>query len=242
MDAAGNVSLTNTVKILGVLAPASLSGYTATLKPAVGKQELVVTWGDDTWSQAGVGSDTNANDYCAGNYTYLQTGPNTAVLTNVDIGMLSALGTTNVTTVNLTFTGVTTANYAWTNDNESGSGTMTFSPVSNLVPASLAGRTIQFNNSNGSAAGTESLANDGSFTQTKAGIVTGSGTWTLTQCSPTVAIFQQNFTDSGEAGAVSYAEMTFTGTTTGTVFYSYYLNPALGINPDHFHFGTFKIQ
>ena len=50
MDVAGNMSLTNTVKFLGVVAPASLSGYQATLKPSVGKQGLVVTWGDDTWA------------------------------------------------------------------------------------------------------------------------------------------------------------------------------------------------
>ena len=51
-----------------------------------------------TWAQTGSGSDMNANDYSAGTYTYIQTGPQTALLTNVDIGMMSALGTTNVTT------------------------------------------------------------------------------------------------------------------------------------------------
>ena len=151
VDAAGNVSVTNEVKILGVLAPESLSGYAATVKRSGGGSNVVVTWGDSTWSQTGTGNDTNADDYCAGSYTYMQTGPNTAVLTNMDIGMLSRLGTTNVTTVNLTFISATSANCAWTNENGSGTGTMTFSQVSNLVPATLAGETIQYYSSNGAA-------------------------------------------------------------------------------------------
>ena len=240
MDEAGNVSLTNMVKILGVLAPASLSGYSATLKPAVGKQQLVVTWGDDTWSQAGVGSDTNANDYCAGGYTYLQTGPNTAVLTNEDIGMLSALGTTNVTTVNLTFTSVNTANYVWTNDNESGSGTMTFSPVSNLVPATLAGKTVQIF-AKTTLITTIAFANDGTFTKTNSN-ANYYGNYTFTQYSPTVAIIQLNHTDPNEYGAAEYLEFDFTSATAGQGFGSYYTSPIYGSNPDDFGLGTFKLK
>ena len=82
----------------------------------------------------------NANDYSAGTYTYPQTGPNRA---NDERGHRDdeRAGTTNVTTVNLTFTSATAANYAWTNENGSGQGTMKFSKVKNLVPASVAGQT-----------------------------------------------------------------------------------------------------
>ena len=165
MDAAGNVSATNETKFLGVLAPASLAGYEALLKPNGSKTNLIMTWGDGTWAQAGLASDTNANDYAAGTNDYLPTGLATAVLTNMDIGMFSALGVTNVTTVNLTFTSANGASYAWTNENDSGTGTMTITPISNLVPASLAGKTVQIYQYT-TLATTIALASDGTFTST----------------------------------------------------------------------------
>ena len=108
-----------------------------------------MSWGDDTWAVTGTGSDTNVHYYVAGSYTYNQTGPDTAVTTNVNIGMMSALGTTNVTTFNLSFTSASGGNCAWSNENGSGSGTMTLSRVSNLVPASLAGHTLHIYQGNG---------------------------------------------------------------------------------------------
>ena len=242
VDAAGNVSVTNEVKILGVLAPESLSGYAAMVKRSGGGSNVVVTWGDSTWSQTGTGNDTNADDYCAGSYTYMQTGPNTAVLTNMDIGMLSRLGTTNVTTVNLTFISATSANCAWTNENGSGTGTMTFSQVSNLVPATLAGETIQTYESNGAAGAVITFNTDGTFTDIEANGNPSNGTYTFTQYSPTVAIIQQNYTDANDAGAVSYAEVICTSATAGQVFHSHYKNPTYDGNPDDAGLGTFKVQ
>jgi uncharacterized repeat protein (TIGR03803 family) len=236
VDAASNVSVTNEIKFLGILAPASLSGYAATMKPSGSKQEIVVTWGESTWAQTGTGSDTNADDYCAGSYTYIQTGPNTALLTNVDIGMMSAFGTTNVTTVNLTFTSVTSGNYAWSSENDSGSGTMAFSQVSNLVPASLAGKTLTARN-------TEiALVGDGTFTETKAGSVAGNGNYTFTQYSPTVGILQLNWTDINDTGDVAYVEVTFTSSTNINVAQSWYANPSFGSYPDDWGLATGTIK
>jgi hypothetical protein len=241
VDATGNVSLTNEVKFIGVLAPPSQAGYAATVKPSSGKPTLILTWGDSTWAQTGTGSDTNANDYCAGSYTYIQTGPNTALLTNVDIGMMSALGTTNVTTVNLTFTSATSGNYAWSSENDSSSGTMTFSQVSNLVPATLAGKTVQLYR-NGVAGAVKNYGSDGTFTSIEANSYTHYGTYTFTQYSPTVAIIQGNYTDPDEAGAVEYIELTFTSAIAGQVFGCYYGNPTCGGNPDDTGLGTFKVK
>jgi hypothetical protein len=242
VDAAGNVSLTNEIKFIGVLAPTSLAGYAATAKPSGGKPTLAMTWGDSTWAQTGTGNDTNVNDYCAGSYTYFPTGTNTALLTNVVIGMASALGTTNVTTVDLTFTSATTANYTWSSENDSGSGTMTFSHISNLVPASLAGNTLHVNDANGAAIGAITLYNDGTFTKTNANRDTYYGTYTFTQYSPTVAIIQLNHTDSNEAGAVEYIELNFTSATTGNAFGCYYGSPVYGSNPDALGMGTFQLK
>ena len=232
LDAAGNASLTNQVKFIGVLAPESLSGYSALAKPTGGKHNLVITWGDSTWSQTGEGADTNADDYCAGTYTYLQTGPHTALLTNIDIGMMSALGTTNVTTVNMTFTGAAAANYSWSTATDSGSGTMTFSHVNNLVPATLAGRTTLARNT------LMAYAGDGTFTETKAGSLAGNGTYAFTQFSPTVGILQLNFADANEAGAVAYVELTFTPSTTIHIAQSWYANPAFDSYPDDWGLAT----
>jgi hypothetical protein len=244
LDAAGNVSATNVVKFLGIVAPASLAGYAATLKPSVGKQEISVVWGDGTYSQAGVGSDTNANDYGAGVFDYVPTGPNTAVLTNLDVGMLSALGVTNITAWDLTFTSATAASYVWTNelDTASGSGTMTFLQVSNVVPASLAGVTLKLSTNNVLVV-TTTFTNDVTFGEVEAGGVQHSGTYTLTQSSPTTAILQLNYTDPSQAGAVTYAELTFTSAAAGEVFESYYdpVNQGVGSNPDHAKVGTFKV-
>jgi hypothetical protein len=223
------------------VAPASLAGYAATLKPSVGKQELVVSWGDDTWAQAGTDSDTNADDYCAGTYTYIQTGPHTAVLTNMDIGMFSWLGTTNVTTVDLTFTSDTGGKYAWTNENGSGSGTMTFSRVSNLVPASLAGETVQVYKSNGALETSITFAGGGTFTQTNAG-ADYFGTYSFSQYSPAAAIVQLKHTDPDDYGAVEYWEFDFTTAAAGNGFGSYYPNPAYGRNPDSTGVGAFKLK
>ncbi len=247
VDAAGNVSPTNAIKFTGVVvppfvAPASLAGYEATAKPSGGKPTIVITWGDSTWAQTGTGNDTNVKDYVAGSYTYIPTGTNTALLTNVVIGMASALGTTNVTTVDLTFTSSTTANYAWSSENDSGSGTMTFSHVSNLVPASLAGHTLHVNDGNGAVIAAVTLDNDGTFTKRNPNGNTYYGTYTFTQYSPTVAILQLNHTDPSEAGALEYIELNFTSATSGNGFGCYYGNPVYGSNPDDLGMGTFQLK
>lgn len=240
VDAAGNVSKTNEVKFMGDVAPTSLAGYEATLKPSVGKQEFLMSWGDGTWAQSGVDNDTNANDYAAGSYTYIQTGAETALLTNLDIGMMSALGTTNVTTMNLTFTSATTAIYVWTNENDSGSGTMKFSQVDNLVPASLGGDTLRIYKGN-TLISTMVLANDGTFNLTNN---SGSqyGTYAFAQYSPTIGIVQSTFNDPSNAGGEQFLELIFTSATAGQEFGSYYNNPTYGSNPDDGALGTFKIQ
>jgi hypothetical protein len=114
--------------------------------------------------------------------------------------------------------------------------------VSNLVPATLAGETIQTYESNGTAASTISFTDAGTFTRTDQDGEKLSGTYTFTQYSPTVAILQLNDTDASDLGEIAYVEMTFTSTTSGQVFYSNYKNPAYDSYPDDIHLGTFKVQ
>jgi hypothetical protein len=247
VDTAGNVSLTNTVKFTGVspsssgFAPASLSGYAATIKISGKSQTIAMTWGDDTWAQTGTGNDTNADDYCAGTYTYIQTGPNTAVMTNTDIGMMSALGTTNVTTIYLTFTKTTAGTCTWTNGNDSGTATLTFSQVKDLVPASLAGKTL-------TARGSVIIfAADGTYINPASannGEVPDYGTYAFTQYSPTVAILQLNSNDPMDNyyGAVAYLETTFTSSSNINIAQSWYQNPSFGAYPDDWGQATGTIK
>ena len=188
----------------------------------------------------GTATDTNAEDYAAGSYAYVPTGANTALLTNVDIGMLSALGTTNVTSLGLMFTSATTANYAWTNDSGTGTGTLTLSTVSNLVPATLAGRTVTLYNNN-RASVVKNYANDGTFTSVESNGASHQGTYTFTQYSPTMAVIQGNYTGD-ELGAIEYIELDFTATTGGRGYGCYYGSPACGSNPDDTGAGKFTIK
>jgi len=239
MDAAGNVSTTNVLKFLGVVAPASLAGYAAILKPSVGTQQVAFAWGDGTYSQAGVGSDTNADDYGAGVFDYVPTSSNTALITNMDVGMLSALGVTNVTVWNVTFTNPTTATYVWTNAPDSGAGTMTILPVGNLVPATLAGKTIKIYQGT-ALISTIVLNTGGTFNSTnKNG--SHNGTYDFVQYSPTVVILHQDFTDGSNAGGSQYLELNFSSTTAGQAFGSYYDQPAYGGSPNDTAVGTFTI-
>ena len=154
--------------------------------------------------------------------------------------MMSALGTTNVTVVNVTFTSATSGNYVWSSENDSGSGTMAFSRVSNLVPETLAGKTIQIYQGS-TLISTIILGTDGTFTSTNKN---GShyGTYALTQFSPTVAILQSYFNDPHDAGGEQCLELTFTSATAGQVIGSYYDNPTYGNNPADIGVGTFEIK
>lgn len=223
----------------GNWAPASLAGYTATVRTSSG-QTIALTWGNSTWGQWGTANDTNPDDYCAGSYTYAKTGPNTAHLTSSDIGMLSWLNSSNYTDLTITMTSSTAGTCVMTSAQGTGSATFTLAHVNNLVPASLAGKAIQFTPHNGVSSGTiMAYAADGTFTDSKAGTVQGSGTYTVTQYSPTVAIIQHNYTDTG---ALVYVEANFSSASGGQAFYSYYQSPADGSNPDDSGPGTFSLQ
>jgi len=239
MDAAGNISKTNTVKFIGELPPTSLAGYAATATITGQAQKIDLTWGDTTWAQTGTSGDTNAGDYVAGDYTYFQTSPTTALLTNMDVGMMSALGVTNVTTVYLTYTSANNASFDWTNDNGSGSGTMVLTHASDLVPVTLVGKTLKLNASGGGP--TLTFASDGTFARTQ-GSNSSTGTYTFIQYSPTVGIIVQNYTDVSEAGALGYIELNFTSTTAGNGFGCYYQTPAYGNNPDDSGVGSFTLK
>ncbi len=221
-------------------APASLAGYAATVRIS-GGPTLALNWAESTWGQMGTGTDTNADNYCAGSYNYVKTGPNSARVTSSDIGMLSWLGTSNYVDMTITMTSSTAATFVVTNGNGAATATVTLSHVSNLVPASLGGKTLQFVKSGGGSGVTMAYANDGTFTEYKASTVSGSGTYTVTQYSPTVAIIKHDYTDAS-AGALLYVEVSFSTTSGGRAFYSHYETPTYESNPEESGLGTFSVN
>jgi hypothetical protein len=238
MTVSGSMKYGQTSPTTG-FAPASLAGYAGTVS-VNGKQAIVISWGQATFGQTGFGSDTNADDFCAGIYTYVKTGPNTARMASSDIGMLSWLGTSNYTTVNITFTSSTAASCVVSNSDGLGSATIALSHVNNLVAATLAGKTVHA--SDGGKGTVISFDGNGTFTETKSGIVTGTGTYTFMQFSPTIAIVEQVYVTGSDQGALSVAEVIFTSSTGGRVYHSFYQNPTEGANPDNTGMGTFTIQ
>ena len=153
--------------------------------------------------------------------------------------MTSALGTTNITTIDLAFTSPTGGNYAWSNVNGSGSGTITFSAINNLAPASIGGKIVSLSD-NGKGPFLM-FSEDGIFVRKQNG-KTDSGNYSFTRYSPTVGVIQQDFTDSTEGGALGFIELNSATTNSGSVCGVYYSNPVYGSDPDNIGLGTFTIK
>lgn len=236
----GNLTITGKMTVgktnlAGGFAPASLSGYSVAMKAGGRGNAIVMVYGDSTWSQAGGPGDTNVDDYCAGTYSYVKTGPNTAIMTSQDIGIMQDLGGTNHSGVNITFTSATSGMCAWrsgrTGTEEKGTGTWTLSRVSDLAPATLAGKS--FTATNNATISTFAFTDAGTFTEARTDSPSASGTYTFTKYSPTVAILGMTYT-SGDGQGILNMEMIFTTSTNATIFGSYYRNPALFSYPDTF--------
>ncbi len=118
------------------LAPVSLAGYELTAQETGSKVKITFTYDANTFAQTGPSSDTNLNDFTAGNYTYLNTGPATGIITNTDIGFMEDLGATNVVAIYVTFHNATAGSYTWTNNDSYGAGMFKLSALKkNVVPA-----------------------------------------------------------------------------------------------------------
>jgi hypothetical protein len=113
-------------------------------------------------------------------------------MTSSDIGMLSWLGTSNYTTVNITFTSSAAASCVVSNSDGLSAVTIALSHVNNLAPATLTGKTVHA--SDGGKGIVLSFDGNGNFTESKSGTVTGTGTYSYMPFSPTIAIVEQAYT------------------------------------------------
>jgi hypothetical protein len=220
------------------LAPVSLAGYEISTKETGSKGTITFTYGANTFAQAGSSSDTNLNDFTAGDYTYLPTSPTTGVITNTDVSFMEDLGTTNVVAVYVTFKSTSAGSYTWTNNANYGSGTFKLSALKkNLVPDTLAGKILHLGGNGGPVM---TFDNAGNYSSTQHGL-THTGTYTFTQFSPTVGVIDQVFTGD-EAGAIGYIFMDFSSAKGGYGVGNYYTTPAFGSNPDYDGHANFTLK
>ena len=211
VDAAGNASLTNTVKCTygtggaGDLAPSSVSGLSAVVAPA-GLSRSTLTFGDATFT---------AGDEI-GTYTYAKLSPNTAQLLLTVTAPPSRVANSGGV-VALTFTKSNEATFVLGQDGTVLTGTAAFSQARSTAPDSMAGHTLH------------ALANDGpitvafgngTMTETESSGTVGTGSYTYNQYSPVGGILVITYTrPADQAGSVYYIVLTFSSAGGG----SYYL-------------------
>jgi hypothetical protein len=218
-------------------APASLVNQGLTTQETGSKVNIAFTFGATTFAQTGPNNDTNADDFTAGDYSYVQTSIDTGIITNTDVSFMSNFGNTNTVAIYLTFNSATAGSYKWTNDPSAGTGTFKLAALKkNPAPATLAGKTLTARKT------LIAFSNSATFTESKNGTVVGSGNYTYTPFSPTVGVLELNWTDTDNAGAVAYVELTFTSTTKVNIAQSWYANPVFGANPDDWGQATGTIK
>ena len=217
VDAAGNRSLTNSVKCScsavapGSWAPDSISGLSAVI---ASQHSFTVTFGDQTFSESMV-PGTNLDQNAVGGYTYVKKSANTALLM-----MLKTAPPLNKQTKSnllaLTFTSETQATCPTNLDGTAGPLTLNWSQATNLAPASIAGQTV--------SVGSDSIifSNNGTFTGTLSGTA-GSGTYTYNRYSPSGALIVATVsTPPVAAGTHLYLVVTFSSASSGNYYLEAY--------------------
>jgi hypothetical protein len=217
IDSSGNASLTNSIKFVYAVvpsvdwAPESLNGLTARVTSGAGSLASV-SFDISTFSQTGTG--TNLDDYGLGAYVYSKTGTNTGLLALTNT--VPQLQTDDFSAgVQLFFTNHYAA--AYTNENGD-SGALIMTVATNLLPASLASRTIVASNSGSTNSTTLKFIDGLRFTKTPANnSATGSssGTYTFSRFSPVSGLLVFSSTDLADAGSLTYVQVTFTSATKG---------------------------
>ena len=211
-DAAGNASLTNSVKFLCIGSPDSLAGINLTAGPTATGTALL-SFGTTTFSQTGGSAHHNVG---VGTYTYAKTGPASGevLLTFVapppvandteqppDIRM----GFTTPTSGFMTNVSVSTAGYAFT-----------IKPATSLAPGLITGKTLQLAKAGGGKV-TVVLAQDGTFTTSATPGTQEYGTYTYASYSPAAGMLALFYQDPAAAGAMNYIQLTFTTANSGTI-------------------------
>ncbi len=217
-------------------APAALANLEATVTQPDGLFEM--NFGIATFAQ---NSFTTNYANGVGTYTYTNSGTNSAELSfayTAPPTVVSAAGPVSLTFIAPNFC-------VLTNQDAGGSNTIAamsfWTPPTNWVPASLAGRTIYTTNTEG-IVDVVTFNGDGTFSQTETGSSTpgvSTGSYTFTSYGQLGAMLILTYSGGVEAGSVSYIQTTFTGLWLGDFFVTFYDASA---DPPVTSFGNFTVQ
>lgn len=216
-DAAGNVSLTNTINFNYVSngpaagsgpAPASLANTVAVLNINGGNGPFSFDFGSSTFAQVG---STGEDDSYTGTYSYTLLSSNTAQL---DFSAVLPPGTGASDQITITFTNDMDGTFTDTNGN---SGTMALSNAPDLALSPSSIITAQWvdvsNNTN------SFVLSGGLFTNT-VGSTVSFGNYYFTPYSPLDMMLVENYTDANDASNVAYIQLDFSSTTNGQFSYN----------------------
>ncbi|MGD1084912.1 MAG: hypothetical protein ABSA47_09210 [Verrucomicrobiota bacterium] len=213
-------SRTNNLTVLETgttgFAPSSLAGLIAQVEPAT-NSPFQFSFGTATFERFSPQADQGSG---VGNYSYTQTGSNTATLVTSDFAPPGQ--TPGGSTVRLTFTSPSTASFT---DTDGNAGTFALSPGLALDVSSQSGWTYTsvdaFSNIHTTRYG------DGTFTSTDS-LVTNTGACTSTQYGPMAAMIVQTWPDPAPTSlSTNYSMMLFTSRTNG-LWYSAHFGAAGG--------------
>ena len=220
LDAAGNISATNTVKFIGVLppnwAPDSLSGSTVQITP-FSSSPATLSLGTTNFSFVNTNDLANSG---VGAYLYTVNSTNSAEL---NFAFEAPPSVTNAQDVQFTWTNVDTGTF--TNITTADSGTFTVTPSTNSLPTTWSGHKLT-TTANGGGSATNSFTSATAITIGSTGS-SATGNYEVVNLSPDSAFLGITYTDVADAGKVAYVQLTFTSKTEG----AYVENIFDGVNP-----------
>lgn len=211
-DAAGNGSMTNSVKFLYVVppstdwAPNTLTGRKVQVWPG-SVSPLTIAFSASTFSQ----TDTNSGDDSGlGNYQYTKTSTNTAQLSFVFTQPPTMTNTQSE--VQLVFTNAVGGNF--TNQNSGSNGTFSVSIASALLPSAWSGHKITASSTGGGGA-VLTLSRSSFSIVTTDNNSPQTGTYVAMAASPISAMLIASYTNSASLGLTSCLQLTFTTKSAG---------------------------
>jgi len=212
LDAAGNSSLTNSVKFRYVVppssdwAPNSIAGRRVQVAPATGSP-ATVAFSVNTFSQ----TDTNsADDSGIGNYQYSKASTNTAQL-QIQFTQPPSM-TNDHATILLVFTN--SLGGTFTNQDTGNIGAFGLTTASALLPSAWSGHKITARSA--TSGGAVVSLSRATFSITATGSSSPqTGTYTVTAASPSSAMLVASYTNSASLGLTSYLQLTFTAQSAG---------------------------
>lgn len=222
-DAAGNISLTNSVSFNYVSnappppvgpAPASLAGLAAQVSIDGGPPPFQISFGGSTFAQKGINGQV---DSYAGNYSYLVSSSNTALMTLSGLVPPQKMGSGGE--VMLTFVDNSDATFSDTNGE---TGTITLAPVSSLAPNPSDSFTVKWVDKVG-VTNTLTLGG-GAFTDVDSDGNVNSGGYVIESFSPVSIMFSGTVTSGPLTGDDLFLQLDFSDASTGAISVSVFDN------------------